>query len=160
MSIDFPIEEPTNEGISFYSEDRDVPEYIIQNRDRVIRWIHEIADDHDCSIRTLHVHFCSDEALLHMNRKFLDHDYYTDILTFPASGQARDVLSGELYISRDRLEDHADEFECDLISESLRVIIHGVLHLAGYGDESEEEQKNMLKLEDQALSSYHSIENS
>lgn len=81
--------------------------------------------------------FCSDEYLLEMNRQHLDHDYYTDIITFDYS--IENVVSGDLFISIDRVKDNASSFNMRFNHELLRVIVHGVLHLLGYKDKSEED---------------------
>jgi len=89
--------------------------------------------------------FCSDEYLLKMNKEYLDHDYYTDIITFDyVEGK---VISGDLFISLDRIRDNAEQFETSLIKEVYRVVFHGVLHLTGYKDKTEEEQKTMREKE-------------
>lgn len=89
---------------------------------------------------------CSDEYLLEMNRRYLEHDYLTDIITFDYS--ENDRLSGDLYISLERVTENAEEFENDAATELLRVIFHGVLHLAGYKDKKMEDEKVMRKKED------------
>lgn len=89
---------------------------------------------------------CSDEYLLEMNKEYLDHDYYTDIITFDyVEGE---VISGDLFISVDRIKDNAQEQGVEEIAELYRVILHGVLHLVGYKDKSREEQKEMRAKED------------
>lgn len=93
--------------------------------------------------------FCSDEYLLELNRTHLDHDYYTDIITFDYS--EGDELSGDLYISIDRVRDNAKELKLSPQDELHRVMIHGVLHLAGYGDKSSKEANIMRAQEDNCL---------
>lgn len=93
--------------------------------------------------------FCSDEYLLELNRTHLDHDYYTDIITFDYS--EGDELSGDLYISIDRVRDNAKQLKLSPQDELHRVMIHGVLHLAGYGDKSSKEADIMRAQEDNCL---------
>jgi rRNA maturation RNase YbeY len=93
--------------------------------------------------------FCSDNYLLEMNKKHLQHDYYTDIITF---NYVEDLLiSGDLFISTDRIKDNAAKFGVAFLKELYRVIFHGVLHLIGYNDKTEEEQKMMRQKEDYYL---------
>ena len=90
--------------------------------------------------------FCSDEYLLQMNEQYLKHDYYTDIITFDYVGES--VISGDLFISIDRVRENADKFNAKFKVELYRVVFHGVLHLAGYKDKSEEDKKLMRSMED------------
>ena len=94
--------------------------------------------------------FCSDERLLQINRQFLQHDFYTDIITFPLS-QPREPITAEIYISVDRVRENAKKFGVSMKNELLRVILHGALHLCGYGDKTAPEQAKMRKLEDKYL---------
>ena len=94
--------------------------------------------------------FCSDERLLQINRQFLQHDFYTDIITFPLS-QPQEPITAEIYISVDRVRENARKFGVSMKNELLRVILHGSLHLCGYGDKTAPEQAKMRKLEDKYL---------
>ena len=85
----------------------------------------------------LSVVFCSDEYLLEMNKTHLNHDYYTDILTF--SYNEKNVISGDLFISVDRVQDNAETNKVEFLNELSRVVIHGVLHLCGYNDKTPKE---------------------
>jgi len=93
--------------------------------------------------------FCSDNYLLKMNKDYLDHDYYTDIITFDYVEEDR--ISGDLFISLDRVKENAEKFETTVIHELYRVVFHGILHLVGYKDKSKEEQKLMKKKENYYL---------
>jgi probable rRNA maturation factor len=93
----------------------------------------------------LSIIFCSDSYLLNMNREYLQHDFYTDIITFDYSEGS--VVSGDLFISTDRIKENAAIFAVSFKMELYRVIFHGVLHLVGYKDKSEEEQKLMREKE-------------
>ncbi len=93
--------------------------------------------------------FCSDEYLLQMNKEYLDHDYYTDIITFDYV--EKEVISGDLFISLDRIRENAKNFKTSLLKELYRVVFHGVLHLVGYNDKTEEEQKTMREKENYYL---------
>ncbi len=94
--------------------------------------------------------FCSDEYLLEMNKEYLNHDYYTDIITFDyVEGN---VISGDLFISVDRVKDNAVQFDSTLLKELYRVVFHGTLHLVGYKDKTEDEKVVMRSKEDFYLS--------
>jgi probable rRNA maturation factor len=97
--------------------------------------------------------FCSDQRLLEINRQFLQHDFYTDIITFPLSNPGQPI-SGEIYISVDRVRDNAKEFGSSVKKELHRVIFHGALHLCGYKDKSPRDEKLMRKMEDKYLALY------
>ncbi len=93
--------------------------------------------------------FCSDEYILEINKKHLNHDYYTDIITFDYC--VENIISGDLYISIDRVKENAKTFNDSFLNELTRVVIHGVLHLCGYSDKTEVDQKNMRNLENKYL---------
>lgn len=97
--------------------------------------------------------FCSDEYLLNINRRFLQHDYYTDIITFNLSSNP-ETIEGEIYISIDRIKDNASVIKVSNNFELHRVIFHGILHLCGYMDKSESEKSIMTALEDACLAKY------
>jgi len=97
--------------------------------------------------------FCSDEYLLNINRQFLQHDYYTDIITFDLS-ETPDAITGEIYISLDRVKDNAQELQTPYKKELLRIIIHGALHLCGHKDKSPDQQKQMRIKENEQLSRF------
>jgi rRNA maturation RNase YbeY len=94
--------------------------------------------------------FCSDEYLLEINKQYLDHDYFTDIITFDNSEEDKQ-LEGDIYISVDRVRDNAATFHTDFDSEMRRVLIHGLLHLVGYEDSSEALKTAMRAKEDEYL---------
>jgi rRNA maturation RNase YbeY len=97
--------------------------------------------------------FCSDDYLRSINKRYLRHNYYTDIVTFGLSGKT-EPLRGEIYISVDRVKENATLFGISLKKELHRVIIHGVLHLCGYRDKTRGQKKQMTALEDYYLASY------
>jgi rRNA maturation RNase YbeY len=94
--------------------------------------------------------FCSDNYLLEMNKKYLEHDYFTDIITFDYV--ENDIISGDLFISIDRVKDNAEKFNTTFINELIRVVFHGVLHLAGYKDKTTPDQQLMREKENFYLS--------
>lgn len=111
------------------------------------KWINEVCSIHDRRLYKVVIDVMSDEELLEVNRQYLNHDYFTDIITF--DNCFNDVIKGELKISIDRIKEN--EVVYGRKDELLRVIVHGVLHLCGYGDKSEEEKIKMRRLEEEAL---------
>src|SRR5437763_535937 len=108
---------------------------------------------HHKSIGSVDYIFCSDEYLLEINRKQLDHDFYTEIITFNLSS-LEEPLIAEIYISIDRVAENAKTFQSTFYDELHRVIFHGVLHLNGHKDKSKKEATAMRRAEDNALSAY------
>ncbi|WP_236652834.1 rRNA maturation RNase YbeY [Chitinophaga vietnamensis] len=104
-------------------------------------------------LKSLHYVFCSDEYLLEINKQFLQHDTYTDIVTFEMS-EDPEVTEGEIYISVDRVEENAAKFGVPAYQELHRVIFHGALHLCGYKDKSKKDQELMRAKEDEYLKKY------
>ena len=113
------------------------------------KWIKSVIGQRGKRCRDINVIFCSDPSILEINIQFLGHDYYTDIITFDYC-EGKDI-SGELYISIDTVQANAVEYGEDFDRELHRVIIHGILHLLGWDDHSEEDIKEMRKAEDSAL---------
>lgn len=104
------------------------------------------------SLGELTVVFCSDAYLLEMNQNYLEHDYYTDIITFDYCEDK--TISGDLFISSDRILENAKINNVDFLNELYRVVFHGTLHLCGYKDKSKGDQKLMRSMEDKYLSRY------
>lgn len=99
-----------------------------------------------CKKGDISIIFCSDAYLLEINKQYLNHNYYTDIVTFDYGENS--VISGDLFISVDRIIENAENFNVTFKEELFRVVFHGVLHLVGYNDKSAEEQKEMRQKED------------
>jgi rRNA maturation RNase YbeY len=106
-----------------------------------------------------HVSFIllNDEALLQINRKYLKHDYYTDVITFNLS-ENQDFIVGEVYMSMDTIKSNAARFNCSIKDEFLRVTIHSCLHLCGLNDENENQQKEMRHKEDYYIQRFYEID--
>ena len=113
-------------------------------------WIEAVAEKHGKTIGELYYYFCSDDKLLEITRERLGHDFYTDIVTFPLT-DCETVLSSEFCISTDRIKENAETFGRSYESELHRVIIHGVLHLIGFDDHTEEDEKEMREKEEESL---------
>ena len=114
-----------------------------------VSWITKVCLLEKQELGDLNLIFCSDKYLLKLNIDHLNHDYYTDIITFDYTNE---VVSGDLFISYDRIKDNASINMVNTNNELKRVVVHGVLHLLGYGDKSPEEAKKMRLLEDKYLS--------
>lgn len=113
------------------------------------RWLKMVAGSEIRKIGDINVIFCSDNYILDVNMKYLQHDYFTDIITFDyCEGK---VLSGDLFISVDSVLENSIEFGTDFEEELHRVIVHGVLHLIGYDDHTDEDKKVMRQKEDYYL---------
>lgn len=115
-----------------------------------VLWLGNVVSRETKSLGEINLIFTSDDYLLDVNREYLDHDYYTDIITFDYSDG--DCVSGDLFISVDRVRDNALQLNQMFHVELNRVVVHGVLHLCGYKDKTEEDSKLMRSKEDWALS--------
>lgn len=119
---------------------------------KVSAWIAEVAASHSRRVGNLNYLFVDDEEILVANRQFVNHDYYTDVITFDYS--RGDRISGDIMISLDTVRSNADKFGVPYFRELLRVIIHGVLHLVGINDKGPGEREIMEAAEDAALDLY------
>ena len=115
----------------------------------------KIAKDHKKEIILLEYNFVSDEDLLAINQSALNHDYYTDIITFDYS--SLNLIEGDIYISYDRVKENAKELNKTILDEILRVIFHGMLHLVGYKDKSKKESNEMREVENKYLDFYYTL---
>jgi len=113
-------------------------------------WIKEFVSNHGKKVGELAFIFCSDEKILDVNRNFLQHDYYTDIITFDyCEGE---IVSGDIFISVERVAENATSHNIEYNTELLRVLAHGVLHLIGFQDKSPKKKKEMTQNEDLCIS--------
>lgn len=110
-------------------------------------WLMAITAEEGGEIDEIHFIFCDDDYILEINRNFLNHDYFTDIITFPYS-QKKNKLKADIYISVDTVRSNAEEYNESFENELNRVMAHGLLHLLGYNDKSEFESELMRKMED------------
>ncbi len=132
--------------IEFETKNVEMPELDLA---RIDKWLGEVAASHDRRIGNLNYLFCNDDEILRVNREFLHHDYFTDIITFDYS--YKDKVGGDLFISLDTVRSNADELGVSFENELLRVIAHGLLHLCGINDKAPGEREIMEKNENEAL---------
>lgn len=132
--------------ISYFTENCGKPAICTK---RCSAWIKDIASKHGKTIGEIAYVFCDDAKILEVNRQYLGHDYYTDIITFDYCED--DKLSGDIFISLDTVKSNSVTYGTDYYDELTRVIIHGILHLCGYKDKSDDESKAMRALEDAAV---------
>ena len=128
----------------------------LKNRRKLKLFLADLARKERKQLDELSIVFCSDEYLLNINREHLAHDYYTDIITFDLSASRDQGISGELYISTDRVKDNAKQFGSTFTQELHRVIFHGLLHLCGYKDKKSSEINTMRSKEAYYLKRYFS----
>ncbi len=127
--------------------------YRLREIRRVRAWLETVIDHHGLEVGEIAIIFCTDVSLLELNQNALQHDYYTDIITFDHC--VGDIVSGDLYISVDRVKDNARSLGVSPREEMLRVCVHGVLHLCGQGDKTEADARIMRRKEDHWLSVFH-----
>lgn len=132
--------------IFFHSEEID---FKLDNEHQIIKWISKVITNESKIIGDISYIFCSDDYLLKVNQDHLNHDYYTDIITFDYCQNG--IISGDLFISIDRVTDNASQLKVSFNQELCRVIIHGILHLLGNGDKTEKEALIMRNKEEDAL---------
>ena len=137
-------------AVEFFYEDTDA---VLANPKKTQDWIHQIISKSGYGLIKLNYIFCSDEYLHRINLEYLQHDNYTDIITFDQSEKEKEI-EGDIYISIERVEDNSRTLENTFDHELHRVIIHGVLHLLGFSDKTPEQKDAMRKKEDSCLSLY------
>ena len=138
--------------VQFYSLDRSPA---LKERTRLKLFIEKIFISEKKKLGNLSYIFCSDEHLLSINRDFLKHDFYTDVITFDLSSPKNEI-EGEVYLSIDRIKDNAKQLDFSFKAELHRVLFHGALHLCGYKDKSKRDILLMREKEDNYLKSYFS----
>ena len=130
-------------AIAYFSEQ--IP-FRFPDKRRVSTWIRGTIVSEGCVLSQLNIVFCSDEYLLQINREYLQHDYFTDIITFNQSDFPQ-CIEGDIFISIDRVRENAAIYSVPFLHELHRIIIHGVLHLAGYTDHTDEKRREMREKE-------------
>ena len=140
-------------SIRFSSQTMD---FELPEAEKVKRWVSDVVIRRGKQVGNINYLFCDDEYLLGVNRQYLDHDTYTDIITFDYV--AGNIVSGDIFISIERVKENARLFDTSFEHELHRVLIHGVLHLLGQGDKSETEAKEMRNLEEECLKIWNTIQ--
>ncbi len=138
---DLPADAPDS-PVSFHFED---VSFELPDEQMLSDWLLGVAESEGKDFVEVNYIFCSDERLREMNVEFLDHDYFTDVITFP---YAEDAVHGDVFISSERVADNAQTLRVPFEHELCRVLVHGVLHLAGYLDKTEEAERVMRERED------------
>ena len=125
-------------------------DFNLENTDKITNWISTTIKKENYQLGDISYVFCDDKYLLDLNNKYLNHDTLTDIISFDYSEE--DIISGDIFISIERVKDNAKKFKISFIEELYRVIIHGVLHYCGYKDKTEIEKIEMRNKENKYLS--------
>ena len=133
--------------INFFNEDID---FKLKGKNNFKAWLKKVAEKEGFRINDLNYIFCSDKYLHKMNLEYLDHDTYTDIITFDNS-ENDNVIEGDIFISIERITDNSKTLNIQFEDETKRVIIHGLLHLCGYDDHSDEDKAEMRRLESEYI---------
>lgn len=147
---DLPFETPET-PVSFHFEDSSID---LPDERLLTEWLLAVARAENKPFQELNFIFCSDEYLLRLNIEYLQHDYYTDVITFQHSD---DAIHGDVYISTDRVADNAAANHISVQQELCRVMVHSVLHLAGYGDKTPEQERLMRQKENFYLNQYERL---
>ena len=146
--FDADMFEEEGDPIVFHSEEID---FELSNGEKLAEWIESSASAEGKAISAVNIIFCSDEYLYQMNMDYLQHDTYTDVITFPYSSHEDDFIEGDIFISVERTAENAKKFGVSAELELNRVIIHGILHLIGYDDKTADKKKIMTAKEDEYL---------
>lgn len=128
-------------------------DFTIENEEQVADWIERIVESEDKELGEISYIFCDDEYLHKINVEYLDHDTLTDIISFDYT--EGDVISGDIFISVERVQDNATDFNVSFEQELKRVLVHGVLHYCGYKDKSEADEQLMRAKEDEKIAMFH-----
>ncbi len=134
-------------AITYQTDDVKFP---VLKRRYTTNWIKSVSDLYQKKLGDIAYIFCSDTKILEINKKYLRHDYFTDIITFDYSEGKK--ISGDIFISLDTVKSNSEKFNTTYNEELHRVIIHGILHLCGFKDKSSKDEKLMREAEDIALS--------
>jgi rRNA maturation RNase YbeY len=135
--------------INFYSK----TDFSLGDQTSYETWLKKVIESEAKTLGHLSYIFCSDEDLLKINQEYLDHDTFTDIITFDYT--EGNTISAEIYISIDRVKENAEAFEVEFKNEFKRVLVHGVLHCCGYSDATDELKSKMRELENKKIELFH-----
>ncbi|MEC3963942.1 rRNA maturation RNase YbeY [Flagellimonas halotolerans] len=128
-------------------------EFVFHNRSKYADWINRIIVSEGFVVGQIDYIFCTDDYLLQLNKEYLNHDTFTDIITFDYKDGK--TLSGDIFISTDRVRENAAKFDVGFLNELRRVMSHGILHLAGFGDKTKEEKLIMREKEEEKIKMFH-----
>ncbi len=137
--------------INFYFQSKT---FTLPHKLKLKKYLKYIVTSENKVLKELKIIFCEDEYLFKMNTHFLDHDYFTDVITFDLSNNNRKAVVGEMYISSERVEDNAKKFKNSFLNELHRIMFHGILHLCGYNDRTKEDKKLIRQKEDYYLNHF------
>lgn len=140
-------------AINFFQEEVD---FKLSNRSKRKKWLKEIASSESHKIGEVNYIFCSDEYLYRMNLEYLNHDTYTDVITFDNS-EKEEVIEGDIFISLERVHENALTLQKTIDNELNRVMCHGLLHLLGYKDKSQEESLIMRRKEEESIQLFENL---
>ena len=135
--------------INFFQEETD---FELKEESIIITWLESVVEAEGQRIEEINFIFCNDEYLLSINKAYLDHDYYTDIITFDNRDNISDHIEADIFVSIDRVKENAQNLNIQFELELSRVMVHGLLHLLGYHDKSEQEILQMREKEEAYLS--------
>ena len=128
-------------------------DFLLDNETQFSDWISRVILSENKKEGDINYIFCDDEYILEINKQYLDHDYYTDIISFDYS--VGNELNGDIFVSIVRVKENATDFNATFDEELKRVIIHGILHYCGYKDKSEEDEALMRSKEDEKIKMFH-----
>ncbi len=138
-------------GILFFNEDISLPVF---PESKIIDWINRCITNENFQAGNINFVFVSDDYLLKMNQQYLNHDYFTDIISFDYCKEK--LISGDIFISVPRVKENASKLKQPFETELFRVMIHGILHLMGYNDKTKDEKKQMRQAENTCLQKLYS----
>lgn len=136
-------------AIHFFTEDLS---YTLKKKTMLKAWIKSVIEEEGYALKELNFILCSDEYLLRINQQYLNHDTYTDVITFDNSEELK-MIVGDIFISLERIQENAREFKHTVADELCRVMVHGTLHLLGYKDKGKAAKNLMTEKEDYYLAS-------
>lgn len=120
----------------------------LNNKEQLTSWLLQVIVEEEKEIDSINYIFCNDDYLLKINKEYLNHDYYTDVISFPYSSSP---IKGDIFISIDRVKENSQNFDSDFQTELHRVMVHGLLHFIGYNDKDEASKKEMNAKENHFL---------
>ncbi|MFT7380220.1 MAG: putative rRNA maturation factor [Roseivirga sp.] len=135
--------------INYFQEQTD---FELNEATNITNWLESVANTEGQTIEEINYIFCNDEYLLSINKEYLDHDYYTDIITFDSRDDKNEDIEADIFVSIERVKDNASTLNIPFELELRRVMVHGLLHLLGYHDKSEQETSEMREKEEAYLS--------